>query len=104
VTEPPLHEQARAVFAEHERRAWAPPEDLTVSEWADRHRVVSARKGNPEPGPWRTSRTPYLREIMDAAGDPDVEFIAVVKPAQVGGSEGAIRNPLGYWIDQDPGA
>lgn len=40
------------------------PEDLgTVDEWADRYRVLSGI-GCPEPGPWRTARTPYLREPM----------------------------------------
>ena len=37
---------------------------LTVSEWADRYRVLSQRASS-EPGRWRTERTPYLREIMD---------------------------------------
>jgi phage terminase large subunit GpA-like protein len=38
---------------------------LTVSEWADRYRRLSG-KSAAEPGPWRTDRTPYLREIMDS--------------------------------------
>ena len=50
-------------------RAWrdgmAPEPALLVSEWADRHRMLSSR-GSAEPGPWRTARTPYLRDIMDA--------------------------------------
>jgi phage terminase large subunit GpA-like protein len=37
---------------------------MTVSEWADAHRVLSG-KGSAEKGPWRTDRTPYLREPMD---------------------------------------
>ena len=37
---------------------------LTVSEWADSYRTLSQR-ASAEPGPWRTERTPYLREIMD---------------------------------------
>src|ERR1039457_5554976 len=37
---------------------------LTVSEWADQYRTLSQR-ASAEPGPWRTDRTPYLREIMD---------------------------------------
>jgi phage terminase large subunit GpA-like protein len=82
---------------------WAPPQRMTISSWADAYRIISARKGNPEPGQWRTSRTPYLREIMDAIGDPDLEEIVVMKAAQVGGSEGCARNPLAYWVDQDPG-
>ena len=41
-----------------------PEQALTVSEWADKHRRLSS-KASAEPGPWRTGRTPYLREPMD---------------------------------------
>ena len=41
-----------------------PEQPLTVSEWADRYRKLSS-KASAEPGPWRTGRTPYLREPMD---------------------------------------
>jgi hypothetical protein len=48
--------------AEDLLRAWrdglTPDPDLTVSAWADRHRILSPRGAN-EAGPWRTSRTPY---------------------------------------------
>jgi phage terminase large subunit GpA-like protein len=43
-----------------------PNPPLTVSQWADKHRKLTA-KGASEPGPWRTSRVPFLREIMAAA-------------------------------------
>lgn len=36
-----------------------PPEDITVSEWADKYRVLDA-KTSAMPGPWRTEHTPYL--------------------------------------------
>jgi len=36
----------------------------TVAEWADAHRIVTEGKFQ---GPWRTSRTPYLREPMEKA-------------------------------------
>lgn len=72
---------------------------LSVSEWADRERVLPDTAA--EPGRWRTSRAPYLRGIMDACSDPRIERVAVMKAAQVGYSE-AILNVLGYFIDQDP--
>ena len=40
-----------------------PPDDLTVTEWAEKNRRLSA-ESSAEPGPWRTERTPYLREPM----------------------------------------
>ena len=39
---------------------------------------------------------------MDAAADPSVRQIVVVKSTQIGWSE-CLRNILGYWIDRDPG-
>ncbi|WP_196796858.1 phage terminase large subunit family protein [Sporosarcina sp. P33] len=77
-----------------------PPPDLTVSQWADQHRKLS-RESSAEAGQWRTSRTPYLREIMDAMNDPYIEDIVIMASAQVGKSE-ILLNGLGYFIDYDP--
>ncbi len=77
-----------------------PPERLTVSEWSDKYRVLDS-KTSAEPGPWRTSRTPYLRGIMDAFTDPDIEEIIYVKSSQVGGTE-CMNNIAGFIIAQDP--
>lgn len=82
--------------------ALAPRPRLTVSGWADTHRVIP-RSTSSEAGPWRTSRAPYLREIMDAVGDPDVERIAMMAASQVGKSE-FLLNVIGYFADQDPSA
>ena len=79
-----------------------PPEELTVSQWADKKRKLSP-EASAEAGGWRTSRTPYLRDIMDCFSDPAVRYITVVASSQVGKSE-AINNMIGYIIDQDPGS
>ena len=81
-------------------RGFKPPENLTVSEWADKKRRLSS-ESSAEVGPWRTSRTPYLKEPMDAFTDPKVRHIVIVSASQVGKSE-TINNMLGYIIDQDP--
>jgi len=81
-------------------RVLRPPEKMTVSEWADRYRVLD-EKTSAMPGQWKTSTTPYLRGVMDAFNDPNIEEIIFVKPTQVGGTE-ALMNMLGYCIDQDP--
>ena len=80
--------------------AYRPPEDITVSEWAEKYRVLS-RESSAEAGRWRNSRTPYLVEVMDAFTDPRVEHITVVASSQVGKSELEL-NAIGYIIDQDP--
>jgi len=76
-----------------------PPENLTVSQWADKYRILD-EKTSPEPGPWKTSRTPYLEGIMNAFHDVDIEEIIFVKPTQVGGTE-CLNNILGYIICQN---
>lgn len=87
-------------------RAWSrgirPDPDLTVSEWADRHRWLSSRAAA-EPGRYRTARTPYLREIMDALspGHP-AQRISFMKAAQVGATE-AGNNWIGFVIHHAPG-
>jgi len=83
------------------RRAWALPRKITVSEWADAHRELDTKTG-PEGGRWRTSRTPYLRGIMDAFNDPWVREITVMKGTQLGGTE-CMLNMLGYCAAEDPG-
>lgn len=81
---------------------YTPPADLTVSEWAETHRILS-RENSAEAGPWRNARTPYLVEIMDAFTDPKIEKISLVASSQVGKSELEL-NIIGYIIDQDPGS
>jgi len=84
------------------RQGLRPDPPLTVSEWADRYRVLSQRAAS-EPGRWRTSRTPYLREIMDCLSPSSpVERVVLCKGAQVGGTECG-NNWIGYVIHQAPG-
>lgn len=79
-----------------------PPANLTVTEWAEQRRRLST-ESSAEPGPWRTTRTPYLREPMDAFTDPKVRRIVMVAASQVGKSELEL-NIIGYIIDEDPGS
>jgi phage terminase large subunit GpA-like protein len=87
-------------------RAWAaglkPDPYLTVSEWADGHRMLAPR-ASAEPGRYRTSRTPYMRAIMDALspGHP-AQRVVFMKAAQVGATE-AGNNWIGFAIHQAPG-
>lgn len=77
-----------------------PPEELTVSEWAERYRQLDERS-SAMPGKWNNNTTPYLVGIMDEFSNFDTEEIIFVKPTQVGGTE-CLQNMLGYVIDQDP--
>jgi phage terminase large subunit GpA-like protein len=79
-----------------------PEQPLTVSEWADQYRKLSS-KASAEPGPWRTDRTPYLREPMDClSSESPIQRVVMMFAAQTGKTE-AGSNWLGYVIDHAPG-
>jgi phage terminase large subunit GpA-like protein len=81
----------------------APDPAQTVTEWSDAHRVLSSR-GASEPGPYRSARTPYLREIMDALSvSSPAKRVVFMKSAQIGATE-AGNNWLGYVIHRVPGS
>ena len=87
---------------EAQAEAWRRPPALSVSEWADAHRMLSS-EASAEPGQWRTSRVPYMREIMDALSPSNpTERVVVMKGDQLAGTE-AILNALGYLIHYAPG-
>lgn len=91
-----------AVVVDAWRAGWTAPPVLTVSEWADTHRQLP-REASAEPGDWRTSRTPYLRQIMDDLSvHSPVQEVNIRKSTQVGGTEVGI-NFAAYVIDHAPG-
>jgi phage terminase large subunit GpA-like protein len=97
-----LAQTATEVYDESFRAGLRPDPLLTVSEWADQHRRLSG-KAAAEPGPWRTDRTPYLREIMDGLSPlSPVERVVFMKGSQIGGSECG-NNWIGYIIHKSPG-
>ena len=78
----------------------SPPEQLTVSEWAEKYRILDA-KSAAMPGPWSNDVTPYLKGVMDEFNNYETEKIVFVKPTQVGGTE-SLQNMIGYIVMQDP--
>ena len=78
-----------------------PPPELTLSQWADRYRVLSP-ESSAEPGRWHTDKAPYQREIMDAIGDPHVRKVVVMTCAQIGKTDAFILNTIGYYMDYAP--
>lgn len=77
-----------------------PPEQITVSEWAEEYRVLDT-KSSAMPGAWSNSVAPYLTGIMDEFNNYETEEIIFCKPTQVGGTE-ALQNMIGYIVMQDP--
>ena len=93
---------AEEIYSRRRAEGARPDPLLTVSEWADSYRTLSQR-ASAEPGPWRTDRTPYLREIMDCLSPSSaVETVVLMKGAQVGGTECG-NNWIGYVVHQAPG-
>jgi len=88
------------------RKAWAdalrPEEPITACEWADRHRRLSGKAAS-EPGPYRSARTPYVREPLECLSiiDP-TEQVTLMWGTQLGKSETG-NNWIGYIIDCAPG-
>ena len=77
-----------------------PPPELTLSQWADRYRMLSA-ESSAEPGRWHTDKAPYQREIMDAIGDPHIRRVVIMCAAQLGKTE-LLLNILGYFMAYAP--
>jgi len=78
-----------------------PPPGLSVSQWADRYRVLS-REDSAEPGRWSTEARPYQRDIMDAASTPRIQFVSVVGCSQWGKTQ-LMNNIIGHRIHTNPG-
>ena len=96
----PYHKYEVTQYQKEALKYLKPPENITVSEWADKYRMLDARS-SAMPGPWRTEHTPYLKEIMNEFNNYETEEIIYVKPTQVGGTE-CLQNMVGYIIQQDP--
>lgn len=80
----------------------APDPRLSVREWADLHRFLSTATSE-SAGRWRTSKTPYLADILeDLSPSSAVDTVVLMGGAQVGKTELAL-NLIGYTIDCAPG-
>lgn len=89
-------------IAEEFFRGAAPDSYMSVSDWADKYRVLSSKSAS-EPGRWRTARTPYLKEIMDCLSPKSpIQKVVFMKGAQIGGTECG-NNWIGYIMHKAPG-
>lgn len=87
------------VWSAPTRRPYRRRRDLPVSQWCERHRVVTLSS---LAGPWRNAVTPYLAGVMDGSMHPAVQEITLCKAPQTGGSE-AVNNCIANRMDVSPG-
>lgn len=82
-------------------KALKPKPITSLSDWADRNRILVST-ASAEAGMWRTSRTPYLREIQDclSASSP-VQRVVLRFAAQLGKTEVGL-NWIGYVVEHAP--
>ena len=79
--------EGRGVYEAAYRSGWRAEPRLTVSEWADEHRVLGNRAGHSALH-WRTAETPCLREVMDALSPRSpARRVVFMKGSQLGGTE-----------------
>lgn len=96
------HKEAREALWRGMIAAMPPVPALSVSEWAEAHRVLS-RESTAEHGRFSCDRVPYQRAAMDDATDPAVSQSIYAWAAQTGKSE-TLNNVLGYFMHADPSA
>lgn len=72
-----------------------------VSAWAEKNLRFPRETSPNAPGELSFDRTPYLREILDCAGDWSIENVYVSGGAQIGKSAMLVAL-LGYMIGQQP--
>lgn len=92
-------QRTRNLFVNTIKATLKKPEKLTVSQWAERYRILD--ESSNFSGQWSNDITPYLVGIMDAFNDPYIQEINFCKPTQVGGTE-AMLNMLGWIIMDSP--
>lgn len=79
----------------------APPPDYSVCEWAEKYRILPSEGAN-EAGPYRVSRTPYLKEVMECLSPSHIcNLVVFMKGSQIGATEAGL-NWIHYIIDHSP--
>ena len=81
--------------------ALKPPPNLTLSQWADNYRRLSAEASAAQ-GRWNTDNAPFQREIMDAIGDVHIRKVVAMMCAQSGKTDGLILNTIGDYMSYYP--
>ena len=76
--------KTRRLFRRVIHSALAVQEEIKVSEWAEKYRVLD--ESSNLSGKWSNDVTPYLVEIMDTLNDPHIREVYLCKGSQLGGT------------------
>ena len=75
---------------------------MLPSDWCDQNRFISASSSS-EPGRWRTSRTPYIKEPLNNLSPlSPVTRTTLMKGHQVSYTQGILINSIAYTIGHQP--
>ena len=91
---------ALADIAAHWFQIFAAPPRMTVSEWADGFRYLSAEASS-HPGKYSSVMTPYAVEWMDSVNDPASTGTVLMVASQLGKTE-ILNNIVGYFMAVEP--
>lgn len=75
------------------------PETLTVTEWADKYRILP--ETSTAPGPYVSAVTPYARRPQDCLADPAIKKVVLCWGAQLTKST-VLENGIAYRICRTP--
>lgn len=95
-----MQQKTVKLFTRIAKLALRPLPNLSVSDWADNYRMLSA-EASAEPGRWRTDRAPYQREIMNAFTQYKIWKVAVMSASQIGKSD-IMNNVIGRYSHLAP--
>ena len=82
------------------KQSLKPIPKITVSEWADKYRILSS-ESSANPGKWHTDSAPYQKEIMDAFTQLGIWKVVVKSASQIGKSD-IMNNVIGRFAHLDP--
>lgn len=92
------YDNLRTALAAVRQEGLRPTPRLTLSQWAERHAVLS-KETSAQTGRFRAFA--YQVGIMDAITDPAIETVTVMKSARVGYTK-ILDHAIGYFLHQDP--
>lgn len=89
------------VFGNNERLLWSPPSSLTSEEWGCQNRELSVLT-SASAGRWSMDPIPFLRPVLAALDDHDIDTVVLAKSTQIAGTE-TILTWLARVAAEDPG-